>query len=663
MKNKALLFALRDCTSVMRSTSALVLVVFSWVMYSPAAFAFYSTGVDESAPQDKFAPKAQVFMESLSEFQDIVVTQYQDLKALDSNEKLKKSSAGITKDSDFYQALNELQTTTLEQEVELRELWPAIEQTYPDYANYSEALKAKLATLEDERKKNMAKQMARVQYAFNTARSAVILDTPKAINALAQSLKALEKLNSQQGKHSWDNEQLPFGTLPNAAREPSDSQSQLLENLGLQATKKTAATSNSMMRSLSSVSAKASVSTSADAGADVGNAENLAEGIEIQFSDDIKTKVEELNYDPVQIYNWVYNNIKFIPSYGSLQGAAQAFDLKAGNATDTASILISMLRYAGTEAKYKIGTIEVGVDEARNWVGGVDYADSVQVLLGQGGIPNALMAYQSGTQNIKLEHTWVEAYVNDSWVSLDPSFKQYVYSEGLDLESEVPFDGTDLASQLESGLTSNEAEGWVQGLDQTAIETAMTNYQQSLETFINDNHADATVSDILGGQAIVETQALELPSALPYQKVIAEVSSTILPEAMRHKFKYELQYTSLKLEDYTANLAGKALAVSFKPATEADEQLLLDYLPASIESESDIPSSLPYGLFNVIGEFTVDGEVVSTSGAMKLGTELKNELGYYSPRFGWGGDIQPHNRRRLPSRGHGFTRSECQPAY
>ncbi len=64
-------------------------------------------------------------------------------------------------------------------------------------------------------------------------------------------------------------------------------------------------------------------------------------------------------------------------------------------------------------------------------------------------------------------------------------------------------------------------------------------------------------------------------------------------------------------------------------------------MPDNIESESDIPSSLPYGLFNVIGEFTVDGEAVSTSGAMKLGTELKNELGYYSPRFGWGVTSNP----------------------
>ncbi len=629
MKNKALLFALRDWTSVMRSTAALVLVVFSWVMFSPAVYAFYSHGVEESQSKDTFTPLTESLMDSVVELQSSIHEQHEYL--VGSSKNVPENTV-----NDFYRGVASLQKSILEQENNVRENWPNPEQVYPEFSGYSDLLKNKLTSLEDERKQKFQKQMARVQYAINRVTSAKHKSKEETAKVLESSLATLQKVGSNKVTHSWDNEQLPFGTLPSAAREPSSSPEELMKNLKIEVSEEqaqltsheTKSMAKGMMRSFSVLNQP--VANTAE-----NNAENLAEDIEIQFSDEIKAKVQELNYDPVQIYNWVYNNIKFIPSYGSLQGASQAFDLKAGNATDTSSILISMLRYAGVEARYKIGTVELDVDKARNWVGGVDYADSVQVLLGQGGIPNALMIYEGETKGIKLEHTWVEAYINDTWVSLDPSFKQYEFKEGVDLQNAVPFDGSDLASQIEGSMTSNEEEGWVQGIDQSAIEQAMVGYQQSLETFINENHADATVADILGGQAIIQTVDTNLPSSLPYQQVVTDTSLSKLPESMRHKFKYELKYTSLKLEDYTANLAGKALAVSFKPATEADEQILLDYLPENIESEADIPSSLPYGLFNVIAEFTVDEQVVSISGSVPLGYEMKNELGFYSPRFGW----------------------------
>ena len=67
---------------------------------------------------------------------------------------------------------------------------------------------------------------------------------------------------------------------------------------------------------------------------------DLAETIEVQFTDAIKTKAEELNKNPVKIYNWVRNNIEFVPTYGSIQGADYCLQTKQCNAFDTASLLI-----------------------------------------------------------------------------------------------------------------------------------------------------------------------------------------------------------------------------------------------------------------------------------------------------------------------------------
>jgi Transglutaminase-like superfamily len=79
---------------------------------------------------------------------------------------------------------------------------------------------------------------------------------------------------------------------------------------------------------------------------DPPTAADLAETEDIQLTDAVKAKATELGNNPVKIYNWVRNNIEFIPSYGSIQGADRTLQTKRGNAMDTASLLIGLLRAA-----------------------------------------------------------------------------------------------------------------------------------------------------------------------------------------------------------------------------------------------------------------------------------------------------------------------------
>lgn len=72
--------------------------------------------------------------------------------------------------------------------------------------------------------------------------------------------------------------------------------------------------------------------------------EDLAETIEVQFTPEIIAKARELGNNHVKIYNWVRNNIEFVPTYGSIHGAHMTLLTKQGNAFDTASLLIALLR-------------------------------------------------------------------------------------------------------------------------------------------------------------------------------------------------------------------------------------------------------------------------------------------------------------------------------
>jgi hypothetical protein len=96
--------------------------------------------------------------------------------------------------------------------------------------------------------------------------------------------------------------------------------------------------------------------------------------------------------------------------------------------------------------------------------------------------------------------------------------------------------------------------------------------------------------------------------------------------------------TMLTINMPTVELAGKKLALSFAPATDADAETIAGYLPQPDENgEIDpnaIPDTLPGYLINLVGEFSIGNEVVATSSAVSMGSELLSEMGYWSPSWG-----------------------------
>ncbi|NCT08431.1 MAG: hypothetical protein CO150_08390 [Nitrospirae bacterium CG_4_9_14_3_um_filter_53_35] len=91
---------------------------------------------------------------------------------------------------------------------------------------------------------------------------------------------------------------------------------------------------------------------------------------------------------------------------------------------------------------------------------------------------------------------------------MDPSFKQFDYTNGIDIVSAVPFDAEAFVNHIQSTATINEQQGYVTNVDQAYIESTMTSYQQQVEAYITTNHPDATVSDVLQGHVIVRHSLL-----------------------------------------------------------------------------------------------------------------------------------------------------------
>lgn len=216
--------------------------------------------------------------------------------------------------------------------------------------------------------------------------------------------------------------------------------------------------------------------------------EDLAETEDVRMTEEIRALAAELNHHPVEIYNWVRNHIEFVPMYGSIQGSQMTVDNQKGNAFDTSSLLIALLRASDIPARYVVGTVQIPMDKVMNWVGGVRVPEVALGVLGQGGIPHTAVVSGGAIAAVQIEHVWVEAWVDfepsggaihregDTWVPMDGAFKQYAYTEDMKISENVPFDVDTFAEEVLAAVDINEAEGSISGLSSTIMSATVLAY-------------------------------------------------------------------------------------------------------------------------------------------------------------------------------------------
>ena len=648
---------LRRATLVMRSTAATLVLSFNFVfIFSPTALAVedvltkddkYQAEIElvlESTPAKKLAHRLQKLKENLT------------LKLPEAIQK-RESEKGI-----LDQALNFFLSDMIVISDEISELENLKQQVASAYQEAIQGFEAEAQLIEGKQLPEIAKQ--RHQAAINKVKSEFnammvqlnILVTTEEVDEQQQALDALTDmlLNTQfkRGHTAEDPTKLPWGTPDAEVRKPLQSKADLQAYLNINPLADGIQVASLGFNPALLAGSLASFNMPTDA--------DLQPTIDAQITAEIQALADELNNNVVEIYTWVHNNIRFIPSYGSIQGAQMTLETKRGNAMDTASLTIALLRASNIPARYAYGTVEMPTEQVMNWVGGVNNANAAGNLLGQGGIPNTGIIMGGQVKYFQLEHVWVEAFVDfmpsrgmkdgqkDSWIPLDASFKQYEFSQGMDLEQQVPFDAQALVDDIQASATINEDEGWVQNVPSAAIEQKLEEYQQALTDYIENQNPDATVGEVLGLQQVKVLEPRPLAAGLPYNHIVTTQQFSEVPNNLRHRFKYELsteanEYLAspfITINEPTVKLAGKKLSLSFAPATQDDADIIESYLPepdpvtGEINPE-DIPDTLPGYLINLKAEFAIGNQIVASEVAGTMGTELYETLGYWDPRFGW----------------------------
>ncbi len=374
-------------------------------------------------------------------------------------------------------------------------------------------------------------------------------------------------------------------------------------------------------------------------------AADLAETIEVQFTPAIKAKALELGYNPVKIYEWVRNTIEFVPTYGSIQGADMCLQTKQCNAFDTSSLLIALLRASNIPAKYAYGTIEVPIDKVMNWVGGVTDPKTAGSIIATNGIPAMSIVSGGVVQAVQLEHVWVKAWIDylpsrgvkntqgDTWIPLEPSFKQYEYTAGLDTKSSVPFNAESFVNQLKAGATINETEGYATNMDPLVVKQAMVDYELRMKDYLTKTRPNATVGDVFGKKSIIPKDFPYLLGTLPYRLVQAGAEFAQVPSIYRAAVTFSISdiYDFEVGMTYTAavpSLAGKKITLSYEPASANDAAVLKSY-------GGDI-TRVPAYLLTLRPVLRVGGFSVAQGPSLQLGDDHNFTMTFYEP--GWGYD-------------------------
>jgi RHS repeat-associated protein len=308
---------------------------------------------------------------------------------------------------------------------------------------------------------------------------------------------------------------------------------------------------------------------------------------------EITALARALKNDPIQIYQYVRNNVDYVPYYGSLKGATLTYIDGAGNDFDQASLMIALLRASGYTAQYVNGpmTILASGDpnqmDLQHWLN-VD-TGVITTLLSNGGFPPPS---QSGSSWV-VNRVWVQltitnstgGYANGTYL-FDPAFKPYQTKTGINLQNAMKYNKSTLLSVATAGSTA--VSNYVQNLNEAGLKSTLDGYTMNLANFIKTNYPNAATSDIIGGRTIVPQTLTALPTSLSFPAT-AQNTWTDIPQAFVHTV--QIQHGGINQTLNIHALAGQKLSLVYRAGTVTSYATQAQPVPADLQQNLAEPQT------------------------------------------------------------------------
>lgn len=300
---------------------------------------------------------------------------------------------------------------------------------------------------------------------------------------------------------------------------------------------------------------------------------------------------KSLEWDPVEIYQWIKNNVETEWYWGCMKGAEETLRQKSGNSCDQAALLVALLRASGYPARYIRGVVSFFPDIAagQKILGMEEPAELVQFFQ-HAGIPHSFELSGQSMTNFTFEHIWVEAYIpyaNYRGALADEHGKIW-----------LPMD-----TSIKTGMTTRAGDPALAQLDLPAIaRDYMTSVHDSSPLEYLQSVIDAELPRIQSGLMYEDLLTLHTRPDETLQIIPANLQLTAhqitgeytqLPEELLHTVRFAAtgadSQTFFDESMPLARLSNQKIVLSFEPATTEDQEMInsyggLDMTPAYLVS-------------------------------------------------------------------------------
>jgi len=250
---------------------------------------------------------------------------------------------------------------------------------------------------------------------------------------------------------------------------------------------------------------------------------------------DIQALADGLQDDPLKIFNYVHDHIRHVLYFGSKKGANLTLLEKSGNDFDQSALLVALLRAAGyTNAQgsnlgvgYQFGWELLPYDspdhqDLHHWLGlnlnNTNWNYTTLYLFNLFYVQRGYPTFYYSTNDANtfwFQRVWVTLTIGSTNYYLDPAFKVSEPIPGLtNLAAAMGFN----SNSLMSAAGGTDGGYYVTNLSEINVRNLLAGYTTNLLGYLQSNYPNASVSQILSGQAIVPSTATTLATNLlfPY---------------------------------------------------------------------------------------------------------------------------------------------------
>ena len=245
---------------------------------------------------------------------------------------------------------------------------------------------------------------------------------------------------------------------------------------------------------------------------------------------EIQALADGLQDNPVRIFNYVHDHVRYVLYFGSKKGAELTLLEKSGNDFDQCALLVAMLRAAGyTNAAYQFGWQLLPYDNADGshrdlhhwlqlnitnsltaWTNTANYLDNLVYYYR--GYPDD-DALQDGNTFL-FQRVWVTLTIGSTNYYLDPAFKVSEPVSGISLTTAMGGSSTTISNSLLSVEGGTDNANYCSGLNEANLRGSLTGYTTNLLNYLQSNSPNASVLQVLGGWQIIPSTNTVLPQSL-----------------------------------------------------------------------------------------------------------------------------------------------------